>query len=315
MALEAVDVVKTYREVRALDGVSLGLKTGGALALLGPNGAGKTTLIELLEGLRRPDSGAIRLFGRSWEGPGAARLRGRLGVCLQESRLPEKLSALETLRLFAAFHGLGAARAREVLGMVGLDAKAGAWTRDLSGGQRQRLALGIAMLPEPDLLLLDEPTTGLDPAARREVWALVEALKRRGCALLLTTHYMEEAEALCPEVALLHRGRLLARGSVPDLLRAHTAGDRLEARFLAPPGPGVREGLPGVLESRPSADGLGLALRVRDLDTALPAFIAAVAREGARLAALSTRRARLDDLFVGLAGEGLPSDPAAPWGE
>ena len=306
-AIDAVGLVKRFKNLCAVDGVDLRLEQGQALALLGPNGAGKTTLVEMLEGLQNPDAGSIRLFGRAWNESGAAELRSRLGICLQDTRLPEKLTAFETLRLFASFHGLGAPRAAEVLAQVGLQEKADSWTQKLSGGQRQRLALGVAMLPQPRLLLLDEPTTGLDPAARREVWALVEDLKRRGCALLLTTHYMEEAQTLCPEVALMHKGRLLARGPVPKLLAEHTGGDRLDASFSAAPPEHFLDGLPGLLEARRFDRGLRLELRVRDLGSALPALTQAAAQAGASIVSLSTRRATLDDLFLNLTGEGLAS--------
>jgi len=309
-AVEAQGLVKRFKALTAVDRLDLRLGQGEALALLGPNGAGKTTLVEMLEGLQAPDEGSIRLFGRSWDEPGSKTLRSGLGICLQDTRLPEKLTALEVLRLFAAFHGLGEDRAREVLGQVGLDEKAGTWTQKLSGGQRQRLALGIAMLPRPRLLLLDEPTTGLDPAARREVWALVEALKREGCALLLTTHYMEEAEALCPEVALMHRGRLLARGPVPALLAEHAGGDRLDASFVEEPPAGLLDALPGLLKRDALEGGRSISLRVRDLGAALPAFVQSAAAAGARITSLSTRRATLDDLFMNLTGEALAAAEA-----
>jgi len=192
LAIQATGLVKRFKDLIAVDQVNLTLERGRALALLGPNGAGKTTLLEMLEGLQQPDAGTIELFGLTWA-QGGVELRRSLGVCLQDTRLPEKMEAREVLRMFASFHGLGAARADEVLAQVGLKDKANAWTRKLSGGQKQRLALGIAMLPTPRLLLLDEPTTGLDPAARHEVWDLVQHLRKGGCSLLLTTHYMEEA--------------------------------------------------------------------------------------------------------------------------
>jgi ABC-2 type transport system ATP-binding protein len=311
-AIEAVDLVKRFKDVTAVDGVSLRLEAGRALALLGPNGAGKTTLVEMLEGLQAPSAGSIRLFGQAWGDSGASTLRRSLGICLQDSRLPEKLEALEVLRMFAAFHGLDAARAQEVLNQVGLQDKAKTWTQRLSGGQRQRLALGIAMLPRPRLLLLDEPTTGLDPSARREVWALVEELKSGGCALLLTTHYMEEAEALCPEVALMHKGRLLARGPVPALLAEHTGGDRLEASFAAPVPAALGLGVPGLLHAESLDNGTRLKLRVRELGEALPAFVQAAANSGAVIVSLSTHRATLEDLFINLTGEGLAGAPGAP---
>jgi ABC-2 type transport system ATP-binding protein len=226
-AIQAENLTKRFASLTAVNGVSLSLGAGQSLALLGPNGAGKTTLLEMLEGLQDPDEGSIRLFGQSWRDPGSSRLRAWLGICLQDTKLPEKLRCLEVLQLFASFHGLPLERAAEVLAEVGLQAKSAALTEGLSGGQRQRLALGVAMLSRPRLLLLDEPTTGLDPAARQEIWALVRSLKRDGCALLLTTHYMEEAEALCPEVALMHQGRLLLRGATADLVREHGSLEKL----------------------------------------------------------------------------------------
>jgi ABC-2 type transport system ATP-binding protein len=243
----------------------------------------------------------------SWA-QGGVELRRSLGVCLQDTRLPEKMAAREVLRLFAAFHGLGVARADEVLGQVGLKDKASAWTQKLSGGQKQRLALGIAMLPTPRLLLLDEPTTGLDPAARHEVWDLVEQLRKGGCTLLLTTHYMEEAEALCPEVALMHHGKLLARGSVPKLLAEHADGDRLEARFSRKATPSLWKGLPGLLKAETSQAGRKVDLRVRDLGPALHAFTRAAAAAKMEVLVLSTRKATLEDLFLNLAGGRLNED-------
>jgi ABC-2 type transport system ATP-binding protein len=238
-AIRAAGLQKRFGKVWAVRGVDLGLRDGAALALLGPNGAGKTTLVEMLEGIQSPDEGEMKLFGLPWQG-NRARIRPWLGICLQETRLPEKLSTFETLRLFASFHGLGEQRCETVLHDIGLQAKRGDYARDLSGGQRQRLALGLAMLQQPRLLLLDEPTTGLDPSARHEIWGLIKALKRRGCALLLTTHYMEEAEALCPEVALMHEGRLVERGRVGRLLKKHGRGT-LEGVFLKLTGGSLHE--------------------------------------------------------------------------
>jgi ABC-2 type transport system ATP-binding protein len=303
-AIEALGIVKRFGTLTAVDAVDLRLEAGAALALLGPNGAGKTTLVEMLEGLQRPDSGTIRIFDRAWDDSDPEAVRGKLGVCLQETRLPERLSCLETLRLFASFHGLESTRAEAVLEQVGLTEKADARTRNLSGGQRQRLALGVALLPRPRLLLLDEPTTGLDPAARREIWDLIEALKREGCALLLTTHYMEEAEALCPEVALMHKGRLLARGSVPRLLAEHAGGDRIEAVFASTDAPDFSPSLPGRLSSQRSGPD-AWTYRVEDLARALPALLAETASQGLTLRSLTTRKATLEDLFMALAGERL----------
>jgi len=310
-AIQATGLVKRFKDLTAVNQVDLRLERGRALALLGPNGAGKTTLLEMLEGLQRPDAGSIELFGLSWA-QGGVELRRSLGVCLQDTRLPEKMAAREVLRLFASFHGLGAARADEVLGQVGLKDKAATWTQKLSGGQKQRLALGIAMLPTPRLLLLDEPTTGLDPAARHEVWDLVQQLRKGGCSLLLTTHYMEEAEALCPEVALMHHGKLLARGAVPKLLAEHAGGDRMEARFSRKAPASLTKALPGLIKASHSQAGRRLELRVRDLGPALHAFTRAAAKARLEVLDLNTRKATLEDLFLNLAGGRLNDDaPAA----
>ena len=311
-AIDARGLVKRFKTLTAVDHVDLRLEQGRALALLGPNGAGKTTLVEMLEGLQAPDDGKISLFGLRWKSPQAPQLRAWLGVCLQDTRFPEKLSVRELLRLFAAFHGLDASRAEKILEAGGLGPKADAWTEGLSGGQRQRLALGVAMLAQPRLLLLDEPTTGLDPAARREVWSLVEALKRQGCALLLTTHYMEEAQALCPEVALMHQGRLLARGKVGDLLRRHGGGDRITVR-LDRPAPASLMKLPGLIHAASSDRGRRLDLQVRSLAPALKQLTREAARAKRVLAGLSTHKATLEDLFLKLAGGSL--NPDLPSGE
>jgi ABC-2 type transport system ATP-binding protein len=305
-AIDARGLVKRFKALTAVDHVDLRLEPGRALALLGPNGAGKTTLVEMLEGLQSPDEGSIRLFGLAW-GPDTHRLRGLLGVCLQETRLPEKLSVRELLRLFASFHGLDRRRADTVMGSVGLDSKADAWSEKLSGGQRQRLALGVAMLAQPRLLLLDEPTTGLDPAARHEVWGLIETLQRQGCSLLLTTHYMEEAEALCPEVALMNRGKLLARGRVGALLRRHAGGDRIDLRLRKPAPAGLLR-LPGLLRAEPSDGRRRLSLQVRSLAPALHALTREASRRRLDVVELSTHKATLEDLFLRLAGGRLRED-------
>ena len=234
--IEASKVKKSFGEVQAVDGVSLKVMPGEAVALLGPNGAGKTTLVEMLEGLQDPDSGETRLFGEPWKG-NAESLRSRLGVALQETRLVDTLTVQETLELFASFYGLKARRVAEVLKLIKLQDKARSRTGKLSGGQVQRLALGLSLLNDPELLLLDEPTTGLDPAARMDVWALIRVLLKKGHTLLLTTHYMEEAEALCERVVFMSRGKTLldsplkklrSRGSLESLF-VKLSGEKLDA--------------------------------------------------------------------------------------
>ncbi len=302
-AVEVHSLVRRFKTLVAVDRVDLKMRLGESLALLGPNGAGKTTLVETIEGLQEPDEGEIRLFGMAWRGNERV-LRSKLGICLQETRLPEKATALEVLRLFASFYALPLARAGQVLDQIGLASKSQAQTQHLSGGQRQRLALGIAMLNRPQLLLLDEPTTGLDPSARQEVWALIEELKRAGCALLLTTHYMEEAEALCPGVALMNHGKLLARDSIPALLKKYGGGDVLEYSTDKPSAT-LAKGLPGLLDIKLNHDRRGARVRLRDASLALPLLVSRAKRKRLRLRETRVRPASLNDLFVGLTGGSL----------
>jgi ABC-2 type transport system ATP-binding protein len=218
LVIEATGIKKYFGPVKAVDGLDLSIKQGEAVALLGPNGAGKTTLVEMLEGLQRPDEGKILLFGHPWKGHEEL-LRSKLGIALQETRLVDTLKVVETLTLFASFYGLSRARVEEVLELINLGEKRDALTSKLSGGQAQRLALGLSLLNDPELLLLDEPTTGLDPGARKDVWGLIEKLLQKGHTLLLTTHYMEEAEALCQRVVFMSRGKILLDSPLEKLRR------------------------------------------------------------------------------------------------
>ncbi len=206
---------KRYADVVAVDGIDLDVSAGECFGLLGPNGAGKTTTVEICEGLTTPDSGEVVVLGRTWAA-NAAELRERLGVQLQETQFLDKLTVIETLSLFRSFYRNGLAPS-EAMDLVRLADKRTARVRDLSGGQRQRLALACALIGSPELMFLDEPTTGLDPQARRQVWELVEDFKRNGRTILLTTHYMEEAERLCDRVAILDHGHVIAHGAPASL--------------------------------------------------------------------------------------------------
>src|SRR3954466_3476268 len=222
IALRCAGLIKRYADVVAVNGLDLEVCTGECFGLLGPNGAGKTTTIEILEGLTRHDAGDVEVLGHRW-GRHDSELRQRLGIQLQETQLNDKLSVEETLRLFRAFY----TRTRsidEVLGIVELESKRTAWVGKLSGGQKQRLAIGCALVGRPEVLFLDEPTTGLDPQSRRQLWALVEPFKATGRTVLLTTHYMEEAERLCDRVAIVDHGRVSARGTPQALIDSLGAG-------------------------------------------------------------------------------------------
>ncbi|MDR2805710.1 MAG: ABC transporter ATP-binding protein [Dysgonamonadaceae bacterium] len=218
LQIEVNEVYKSFKDVQAVRGISLAIQPGEFVALLGPNGAGKTTLVEMMEGLRLPDRGSIRIQGKSWQ-KHENELRKIIGLSLQETRFPEKLTVRETLRLFASFFGLDERRVDEVIEWTGLISKHKAMTGTLSGGQRQRLALAVALLNHPQILFLDEPTTGLDPHSRLDLWKILKALKDQGeTTLILTTHYMEEAESLCDYIIIVDEGKILREGRLDALL-------------------------------------------------------------------------------------------------
>ena len=212
-------VKKSFKDVQAVKGVSLRIRQGEFLALLGPNGAGKTTLVEMIEGIQHPDEGEIFIEGKQWKNH-QHELHQLIGLSLQETRFMDKLTAYETMRLFASFYKLDSRRVDEVFKLIGLEEKKKSYVNNLSGGQRQRLALGVAVLNKPKILLLDEPTTGLDPNARREIWnILLDLKKEHNTSLLLTSHYMEEAEYLCDRIVIMDQGTILSEGSLEEILK------------------------------------------------------------------------------------------------
>ncbi|MGE5047921.1 MAG: ABC transporter ATP-binding protein, partial [Deltaproteobacteria bacterium] len=215
-ALRVEKLVKKYGELVAVDGLDLEVRLGECFGLLGPNGAGKTTTVEILEGLGEPTSGTVEVLGMRWESDARA-LRQRLGISLQETHLPDKLTVEENLRLFRSFYARGRS-VDEVLELVALTDKRAAWTEKLSGGQKQRLAVASALVSDPELLFLDEPTTGLDPQSRRQLWDVVLGFKSLGRTVLLTTHYMDEAERLCDRVAVVDKGKVIALGTPNELI-------------------------------------------------------------------------------------------------
>ncbi len=304
-ALLLKDVHKRFRDVHAVRGVSLIVPRGQSLALLGPNGAGKTTLIEMIEGLQMPSSGAITVLGRRWPHDGAW-LRGRIGVTLQQTFFFDKMTCRETLRLFAAAHGMPSRSAEDALAAVDLVDKGNARVRTLSGGQRQRLAIAAALIHEPDILLLDEPTTGLDPHARQEIWRILEDLRcRLGTTLVLTTHYMEEASVLCERIVVLDQGRILADGSVQELLAAHGIGDVIELAIDDAP----LDDLPGYRSEQLRPDGRRW-IHVDGLTPAVAELSRRAAEDADRfdLHGMVLRQATLDDLFLHLTGRRLADD-------
>jgi ABC-2 type transport system ATP-binding protein len=292
--------------VNAVNGLDLDIHRGECFGLLGPNGAGKTTTIEIFEGLLPPTSGNVEILGMRW-GKHENELRQKIGISLQETRFTERLTVFETLVLFRSFYREGHPPA-EVMDSVGLGEKSRSWVGKLSGGQRQRLAVACALVGNPDLLFLDEPTTGLDPQSRRHLWDIIRKLRSEGRTVLLTTHYMDEAERLCNRVAVIDHGKIIALGSPAELI-AGLGGEHIIEFALANGGIAAdRElsALPAVKEAR--SDGNGQALTVSELHIAIPALLKYLQSQNLNLARLSTRNASLEDVFVNLTGRHLRDD-------
>ena len=294
---------KAYGEVVAVDGLDLEIRPGECFGLLGPNGAGKTTTIEICEGLTQPDDGEVVILGRRW-GRDDRSLRALLGISLQETQFSEKLTVLETVRLFRSFYTRGPA-AGDVIDLVQLSEKADARVGQLSGGQRQRLALACALVGEPELLFLDEPTTGLDPQSRRQLWELIGRFRAGGRSILLTTHYMEEAERLCDRVAIVDHGRIIAEGTPRALIASLGAEHVVE--FALADGSGIDETAVGraLGQDPPGRHDGAWRLQVSELHEAMPTLLGELRRQGAELSELRTRSATLEDVFVTLTGRQL----------
>ncbi len=306
-AIRCLNLVKHYparpEPVRAVNGLDLEVPRGACFGLLGPNGAGKTTTIEILEGLLRPTSGEVEVLGHRW-GDADQALRQKLGITLQETRLADKLTVRETANLFRSFYERGP-DPMDVLGQVGLTDKQNAYVSKLSGGQKQRLAVACALVGDPELLFLDEPTTGLDPQSRRQLWDILRRLKQQGRTFLITTHYMDEAEKLCDLIAIVDHGKVIAQGS-PTQLIARLGGEHFIEFVLEPGGALDLEGLrqlPGVV----GVDGHDETIRVAVTapHVTLPALLEVLQARSLPLARLTTRHASLEDVFVTLTGRHL----------
>ena len=289
----ATDVRKRYGDIRAVEGVSLKVAEGEFFGILGPNGAGKTTTLEIMEGLREPDSGDVTVLGeRPW--PRNPRLLPRIGVQLQASSFFERLTAREQIRTFAALYGVGPARADEWLDVVGLTEAADQRNEKLSGGQQQRLSLACALAHGPDVVFLDEPTSGLDPQARRNLWDVLRDINAQGRTVVLTTHYLDEAESLCDRVAIMDHGRILRSGPPATLVRAIDAPTRI----------GIASGTVSPAEANAIVDGAdvsdnGVTLTI---STRTPGPILAALAERDALRGLTVRAASLEDVFLQLTG-------------
>lgn len=306
-ALEVRGLVKRYGDVTAVAGLDLAVRAGECFGLLGPNGAGKTTTLEICEGLGTADDGEVRVLGRTWSAE-PEWLRERVGLALQETQFSEKLTVYETLRMFASFYRRPR-MVNDVIPMVGLQEKRDAQVGGLSGGQKQRLAIACALVGDPQVLFLDEPTTGLDPQSRRALWDLVEDYKRRGGTVILTTHYMDEAERLCDRIAIVDHGRVIAEGT-PRALVAGLGAEHVVHFQLAD---GVEipvallEALPGV-RLVAATDDDGYELQCDAVHETVPALLALLSGRGLRLADLRTHAPTLEDVFVKLTGRALRED-------
>ena len=303
-AVRCRGLVKRYDDLVAVDGLDIEIARGECFGLLGPNGAGKTTTIEILEGLLAPDAGEVEVLGLRWDRD-ERELRQRLGIQLQETLLSEKLSVEETLELFRSFYPRGPS-VGEVLGLVELESKRGAWVGKLSGGQKQRLAVACALAGRPEVLFLDEPTTGLDPQSRRQLWSLLERFRAGGGTVLLTTHYMDEAEVLCDRIAVVDRGKVIALGT-PRALIASLGAEHVVEFALEDDAPqvstGQLRGLPGVQDVR--REGAAWALTTSQVHQVVPALLAELGESSRKLVSLTTHHATLEDVFVSLTGRHL----------
>jgi ABC-2 type transport system ATP-binding protein len=303
-AISCHNLVKRYKDVTAVAGLDLEVRAGECFGLLGPNGAGKTTTVEMWEGLLTPDEGTIEVLGMRWAEHDHA-LRERIGVQLQETQLAEKLSVTEIVRLFRSFYKEGHT-VDEVLDLVQLGEKRKAWVGKLSGGQKQRLAVACALVADPDILFLDEPTTGLDPQSRRQLWDVIAAFRARGGTVVLTTHYMDEAERLCDRVAVVDHGKVIALGTPKELIASMGAQHVIEfalAEGAVPPDDAALLALPGVREVRSAAG--RITLEVDEVHESLPAVLAELERRGLGMTELLTHHATLEDLFLHLTGRHL----------
>jgi len=299
------NIFKSYKNVNALNGIDLEIFPAQFVALLGPNGAGKTTLVEIVEGIQKPDKGNVILFGKTWH-KNKEELYKKIGLSFQETRFEDKLTVLETLKLFASLYNISKSRVNEILEIVNLKEKYKSWVVNLSGGQRQKLALGIALLNKPELLILDEPTTGLDPTARREIWTILLSLKKQlGTSMILTTHYMEEAENLCDNIVIIDHGKILTQGTLKQLINQSNFGEVIEFKVKQInnlPNFNNNSKITNVITNNIENK---VVINVKNTSVVLPDIINELNKVQCEIYDLHCRYTTLDDLFINMTGRKL----------
>ena len=313
LAIDCQNLVKTYPgkpPVEAVRGIDFQVNVGECFGVLGPNGAGKTTTIEILEGLLSATSGTATILGMDWRSK-AGQIRERIGVSLQETQLSDRLTVGETLNLFRSFYSSGITPA-EAMARVSLEEKENSWIKTLSGGQKQRLAVATALVGDPELIFLDEPTTGLDPTSRRQLWEIIESFKAQNRTVMLTTHYMDEAERLCDRVAIFDAGKIIAEGSPRELIQSLGANHVIEFSIGDS---GSDRSLDWIRQintvSEVQIDEANVRVTADKLHEVLPGLLAGLEREQISLTGLSTRQATLEDVFVSLTGKHLSDEVAS----
>lgn len=300
-AIKLIDLKKYYGETKAVDGISLEVSQGEVFGMLGPNGAGKTTTVETIEGLREPDSGTVEVLGMDVTKQTQA-VKQRIGVQLQNTALFPRLTVREVINLFQSFFNGERRTTDELIKIMNLEEKENTYSQDLSGGQKQRLSVALALINRPEIVFLDEPTTGLDPAARRNMWETVQQIQKDGATVFLTTHYMEEAQALCDRVAVVDAGKIIAMDSPKKLISEHFSESAVEFENLMDmPDEGTLKSLAGVVRTR--RDGNIITLYTSDTAATLKGLTAAADNGLIKFQDLHVRRATLEDVFLKLTGK------------
>ncbi len=302
--ITAENIIKNFGAVKAVKGVNFQLNRGEYVALLGPNGAGKTTFVEMVEGIREPDKGEILIKGKKLK-DNKEEIYSIMGISFQETRLFEKVTTIETLNMFASFYNATSEKVEEVLQKIGLNEKRKAYTKNLSGGQRQRLALGIALINDPEILILDEPTTGLDPTARREIWDILMDLKKnKSTSLILTTHYMEEAAYLCDRIVIMDHGQVIAEGSLKSLLAAENMNNVAEFQVLEEI-PELMPAMNNAMEIKWEKEKRKGLCKLENVTRDLPMLFSYLENNGLSMKDFDYHKPTLDDLFLVKTGRRL----------